>query len=45
MDEHSKNEPHGVGIYDITSFSNKKFHEEKSWACLDIVDETHAPSP
>ncbi len=39
------NELHGVGIHNITSFSNDESHEEQTWACLDIIDETHAPSP
>jgi hypothetical protein len=39
------NELHGVGIYHITSFYNNEFHEEWIWACLDIIDEIHEPSP
>ncbi len=39
------NEFHGVNIHDITSLSNDKFHEEQTWACLDIVDEICEPSP
>ncbi len=39
------NEFHGVSIRDITSFSNDKFDEERTWACLDIVDEIREPSP
>jgi hypothetical protein len=39
------NELHGVGIYDITSLFNDKFHEERTWACLGIVNETCEPSP
>jgi hypothetical protein len=39
------NKLHGIGIYDITSPFSNKFHEEWTWICLDIVDETHAPSP
>jgi hypothetical protein len=39
------NEPHGIGIRDITSPSSNEFHEEQTWACLDIVNKTHAPSP
>jgi len=39
------NERHGLGIHDITSFSNDKFHKERTWAYLDTVDETHAPFP
>ncbi len=34
---------HGIGIRDITSLSNDKFHMERTWACLDIVDEIHEP--
>ncbi len=36
------NELHGIGIRDITSPSNNKFHEEQTWVCLDIINETHA---
>jgi hypothetical protein len=39
------NELHCVGIYDITSLFNGEFHKERTWACLDIVDETREPSP
>jgi hypothetical protein len=39
------NEFHGIGIHDITSLSNNEFHEEQTWACLDIINETHAPFP
>jgi hypothetical protein len=39
------NEDHNIGIHDITSPSNDEFHEEWIWACLDIVNEIHAPSP
>jgi hypothetical protein len=39
------NELHGISIDDITSPSNDKFHKKRIWACLDIVDETYAPSP
>jgi hypothetical protein len=39
------NELHGIGIYDITFPSNDKFHNERTWVCLDIVDETHELSP
>jgi hypothetical protein len=28
------------GIRDITSPFNNKFHKERTWVCLDIVDET-----
>jgi hypothetical protein len=38
-------EVHGIGIRDITSPTNNEFHEEQTWVCLDIVDETCAPSP
>jgi hypothetical protein len=38
------NEFHGIGIYGIISPSSDKFHEERTWACLDIVDEIHEPS-
>jgi len=38
------NEPHGIGICDITSFFSDKFHEEQTWVYLDIVDETREPS-
>jgi hypothetical protein len=36
------NEPHG--ILDITSLFNNKFHEERTWVCLDIIDEIGEPS-
>ncbi len=39
------NEFHGVDIYHITSFFNNEFHEEWTWASLDIVDEIHELSP
>jgi hypothetical protein len=45
MIEHSKNEPHGINICDITSPFNDEFHEEWTWACLYIVDDTHALFP
>jgi len=38
------NELRGVSICDITSPFNNKFHKEQTWACLDIIDETHEPS-
>jgi hypothetical protein len=38
------NEFRGIGIYDITYLYNNEFHEEQI-GCLDIVNETHAPSP
>jgi hypothetical protein len=38
------NELHGIGIRDITSPFNDKFHKEQTWACLDIIDETCEPS-
>jgi hypothetical protein len=38
------NELHGIDIRDITSPYNDEFHEERTWACLYIVDKTHAPS-
>ncbi len=34
------NEFHCVGIYDITSPFNDKFHKEQTWAYLDNVNET-----
>jgi hypothetical protein len=37
------NEPHGISICDITSPFNDEFHEEPTWVCLDIVDETYEP--
>jgi len=37
------NELHGIGIHDITSLSSNEFHEEQTWVCLDIVNETYAP--
>jgi hypothetical protein len=39
------NELCGIGICDIASLSNDKFHKEQTWVCLDIIDKTHAPSP
>jgi hypothetical protein len=39
------NELHGINIHDITSLVNNEFHEECTRACLDIIDETYAPSP
>jgi hypothetical protein len=39
------NELHGISICNITSPSNDEFHEERTWVCLDIVDETHAFFP
>jgi hypothetical protein len=39
------NEVYGNGIHDITSFFNDKLHKEWTWACLDIIDEIHAPFP
>jgi hypothetical protein len=39
------NEFYGIGIHGITFPFNDKFHEERIWACLDNVDETHAPFP
>jgi hypothetical protein len=39
------NELHYLGIYDITSPFSNKFHKERTWACFDIVDETHEPFP
>ncbi len=44
MDEHSNNELHNIDIYDITSPFNDGFHEKRTWACLDIIDEIHEPS-
>jgi hypothetical protein len=38
------NECHGVGIRDITSHFSDEFHEIRTWACLDIVGETHGRS-
>ncbi len=38
------NELHGVGIYGIITPSSDKFNEERTWACLDIIDETREPS-
>ncbi len=40
-----KNEPHGIGIHDITSPSNNMFHKEQNYASLDIVNEIHAFFP
>jgi hypothetical protein len=37
-------ELYDIGICDIASFSSEKFHKERTWAYLDIVDETHEPS-
>jgi hypothetical protein len=46
MDEfHLFEEVFNVYIYHITSLSNDKFHKEQTWACLDIVNETHASFP
>jgi hypothetical protein len=39
------NELHGIDIHNITSLSNDESHKERTWACLDIINETHAPSP
>ncbi len=39
------NELHGVGICHITSPFNNEFHEEWTWACFNIVDETCEPPP
>ncbi len=39
------NELHSIGIHDITSPFNDKFHKEWTWACSDKIDEIHAPSP
>jgi hypothetical protein len=36
---------HGIDIHDITFPSSDKFHKECTWACLDIIDEIHTPSP
>jgi hypothetical protein len=36
------NEFHGIGII---SPSSDKFHEERTWVCLDIVDEIREFSP
>ncbi len=38
------NEFHSIDIRGITSLYNK-FHEEWTWACLDIVDEIREPFP
>jgi hypothetical protein len=38
------NELHGIGIRDIKSLFNNKFHKQSTWVCLNIVDETFAPS-
>jgi hypothetical protein len=38
------NKFHSIVIYNITSPSKDKFHEERIWACLDIVDEIDALS-
>jgi hypothetical protein len=40
-----RDEFHGINTRDITSPSSNKFHEERTQACLDIVDETHEPFP
>jgi hypothetical protein len=34
------NELHDIDIHNITSLSNNEFHEERTWVCLDIVNET-----
>jgi len=34
-----------VCICHITSLSNNKFYKKQTWACLDIINEIHAPSP
>jgi hypothetical protein len=39
------NERHGIGIHNITSFFSNEFHKERTWVCLDIVEEGDAPSP
>ncbi len=39
------NELHDVGISYTTSPFNDKFHKERTWASLDIVDETCEPFP
>ncbi len=44
MDEHSNEWNHNIGIHDITYPSNNEFHEKWIWACLDNINETHAPS-
>jgi hypothetical protein len=38
------NELHSVGIYGIITLSSDKFHEKRTWACLDIIDETRESS-
>ncbi len=38
------NELRGVGIYGIISPFNDKLYKERTWACLDIFDETCEPS-
>jgi hypothetical protein len=35
------NEFHGIDIHDITSLFSDEFHEEWTWAFLDIIDEIH----
>jgi hypothetical protein len=45
MDDFQMNELHGIGIYDITSFSSDKFYEERTSACLDNINYIHAPFP
>jgi hypothetical protein len=45
VNEHSYERTPCVGICGITFPFNDKFHEEWTWACLDIVDETSEPSP
>jgi hypothetical protein len=39
------NELHGINIHDIASTFNDEFHNEWTWACLDIIDETCEPFP
>ncbi len=39
------NEFHGIGIRDITAPFSDDFHKEQTWACLDNINEIHAPSP
>ncbi len=34
-----------VRIHHITFPFSDEFHKEWTWVCLDIVDETHGPSP
>jgi hypothetical protein len=46
MDEfHPLKDMFNVRIRHITSVFSDKFHKEQTWACLDIVNETHAPFP